>query len=129
MPVYQYGCESCGIETNAYRSVEQRNNSPRCPKCGERTEKVITAPMVRPEIQPFQSPIDGRPINSRQQWKEDMKRNNCRPWEGIAAEKAHAESIKKSDEAKFEKGVKAEASKVLGHMSADKQKILKNSLA
>ncbi len=38
-------------------------------------------PMVRSDIQPYKSPIDGRMITSASQRRDDLARNNCVPYE------------------------------------------------
>jgi hypothetical protein len=38
-------------------------------------------PMIMKPMPTYQSPIDGRPINSRQERIDDLKRNNCVEWE------------------------------------------------
>ncbi len=106
-----------------YNSIEHRDRGPRC--CARRMEKIITAPMVRPDIAAYQSPIDGRPINSRKQRMEDLKRNNCRPWEGRAAEQQNADSIKASEDAKFSAGLEKTAANVLNNLSSASQSVLK----
>ncbi len=127
MPLYEAFCPRCGKTDTYYASVENRSKTPK--HCGTAMKKMITAAAVRGDIQPFQSPIDGRPINSRQQWKEDLKRNGCRPWEGLDAEKQHADSCLKSEEAKSDKKLESAVATTLSHMSSDKQKVLKNGFA
>jgi len=43
----------------------------------------IATPMVRSDIEPYASPIDGRMITSRTQRRDDLARNNCVPYEPI----------------------------------------------
>lgn len=123
MPLYEYSCERCQATETAFRHVEQRHDAPT--HCNKPMQKLITPAMVRPEIAAFQSPIDGRPINSRKQWREDLKRNQCRPWEGMSAEKKHAASIQQSQDAKFEKRMREATADTLSHMSRSKQEALK----
>lgn len=47
-------------------------------------------PLVFGDLPSYQSPIDGRWIDGRVARKEDMLRNNCRPWEGMTQEKKEA---------------------------------------
>lgn len=39
------------------------------------------APMVMKPMPAYQSPIDDRPINSRQERKDDLKRHGCIEWD------------------------------------------------
>jgi hypothetical protein len=41
----------------------------------------VVMPMVRSDIEPYKSPIDGRLIGSRSARREDLARNNCVPYE------------------------------------------------
>lgn len=41
----------------------------------------VVMPMVRSDIEPYASPIDGRMITSRSERREDLARNNCVPYE------------------------------------------------
>jgi hypothetical protein len=38
-------------------------------------------PMIRSDIQPYKSPIDGRLITSASERRDDLARNNCVPYE------------------------------------------------
>lgn len=41
----------------------------------------IVMPTVISDIPEYRSPIDGKPITSRSERREDLKRNNCVEWE------------------------------------------------
>ena len=47
-------------------------------------------PMIYGDLPSYQSPIDGRWIDGRVARREDLARNNCRPWEGMAQERKEA---------------------------------------
>lgn len=47
-------------------------------------------PMVFGDLPAYESPIDGRCIDGRVARREDLARNNCRPWEGIEQERKEA---------------------------------------
>jgi hypothetical protein len=55
-----------------------------------RPKKQESGPFIIPDIEPYDSPIDGRIINSRHQRREDFKRHNCRPYEGREQEEKEA---------------------------------------
>lgn len=40
----------------------------------------VYAAFLKPEITPYQSPVDGTWIDSRAQRTEDLKRNGCQEW-------------------------------------------------
>lgn len=45
---------------------------------------------IIPDIEPYESPIDGRVINSRTQRRDDLERHNARPYEGREQEAKEA---------------------------------------
>lgn len=89
MPLYEAVCRHCGKYEPYYRKLERYLDTPQC--CNEPMQKVIHhPPMAIPEITPYQSPITGSWVDSRQQRREDFARNQCRPWEGIEQERKEA---------------------------------------
>lgn len=44
-------------------------------------KKPVPVPMVTPAMPEYTSPIDGRPITTRHERREDLKRNNCVEYE------------------------------------------------
>lgn len=47
----------------------------------EDRKKPLAMPMVISDIPEYRSPIDGRPITSRSERRDDLKRNNCVEYE------------------------------------------------
>lgn len=45
----------------------------------------LAMPMVMRDIPEYRSPIDGRLITSNSHRREDLKRNNCLPWDPSAS--------------------------------------------
>lgn len=91
MPIYESQCLKCGKTHDYVRTVAQYLDTPEC--CDAKTEKrIFTVPMgyVQPDVC-YDSPIDGRPITSKQARIEDMKRSNSRPWEGMVQENKEAQ--------------------------------------
>lgn len=89
MPIYQAKCDTCGTVQEYYAPVAQCHVTPEC--CGGKTEKVIlTAPMGFVSHIAYTSPIDGRPITTKQARADDLARSNCRPWEGMEQERKEA---------------------------------------
>lgn len=79
MPLYRYKCDTCHRVSDAYRTVEDRN---RAPECHGPMSRIIMAPYVQGEIEPFKTVCwdaeTKKPavINSRAQKREFMKRND-----------------------------------------------------
>ena len=45
MPMYSYACE-CGHTEERLVAVDQRNNRPKCPKCGTRLKRQMTTASI-----------------------------------------------------------------------------------
>lgn len=55
---------------------------------------------VMPDLPDYQSPIDGSHVHGRAGRREDLRRNQCRPYEGRAAEEKEAARVRGYDEAR-----------------------------
>lgn len=103
MPVYVAKCETCGDRQDYYRTVAQRHDTPACTACGGETRQVLTPVRGFGDIEPYQSPIDGRVITGRRSRRYDLERSNCRPWEGLEQERKATEQWRREQEAKADK--------------------------
>lgn len=72
----------------------------------------------------YQSPITGQWIDTPSQRREDMARNNCRPWEGLEAEKQEAAKRGADEEAKADAKLESAISQTLADMPREKKEIL-----
>lgn len=74
MPIYAMRCDSCGKESDIYRSVAKMDDDlPSC--CGEIMRRKICAPFVQADIQTYKSMVDGSMIDSRTKHREHLKRH------------------------------------------------------
>lgn len=73
MPLYTYKCLKCGKIEDAYRSIDDRNNSP---ECHGNMEKIIVPTMVQPMLPEYLCPVTGEFVTSRVRRREIMKENN-----------------------------------------------------
>lgn len=132
MPLYTFKCPDCGRIERVFRKVADRNEPPLCERVdGGYTilhvhpmERIIEAPAVQADLPGYTSPIDGRWIEGRRARMEDLKRNNCRPWEGMEAEKKEAERRANEVDHGFEKKIEAGIAEVYNGMSAEHQRAL-----
>lgn len=76
MPTYLYKCQ-CGKQFDRYLSVANYDTPQTC-ECGFEARRVICAPMMVSvkEIR-YESPIDGKPVTSKQARQEDLARSGC----------------------------------------------------
>lgn len=75
MPFYDVKCKKCGSRQEIFRTVKEYDDLPEC--CGEKTERVLSLPMVAPDIQPYRSMIDGSIIHSRSQHRAHLRDHGC----------------------------------------------------
>lgn len=126
MPLYRYQCPDCGHACDEFRSIAARHDGPTCHGCQRDMELRIMPTAVHADLPGYQSPIDGRWIEGRAARNEDLKRNGCRPWEGLATEQAEAAKAREAADAQLERTLEAGAHAVLNGMDRAKQDALKN---
>lgn len=122
MPMYGCVCQECGHYETIFRHISGRDDTPM--HCSGKMQRVVEAPAVQVDIGGYTSPIDGRWIEGKAARREDLKRNNCRPWEGMEAEKKAAIQRSKEADKIYEKGVEAAVYNTFNNMSAEKQRAL-----
>lgn len=122
MPLYTFQCAQCQKKDSVFRKIDYRHDAPLC--CDKSMVRVIEAPAVQADLPAYQSPIDGRWIEGKRARTEDLKRNGCRPWEGMSTEKK--EAIRRAEQADktYETGVEAAIMHTYNNMSTEKQKLL-----
>lgn len=99
-----------------------------CDRCDLAAVRIFTAPatvIARQDVC-YDSPIDGRPITSRDARREDMKRSGCIEYDPEM--KKDAARIKKERNAAFDGKIEATAKGAVGRLSKAKRAILKKEL-
>lgn len=103
MPTYTAECQSCHTTQDYYRTVAERHDTPAC-ECGGKTKLVLMPTFVMDDIPPYVSHTTGRVIGSRTKRRDDLRRSNCREWEGFAQERKEADRrLKYADEKREQK--------------------------
>jgi hypothetical protein len=126
MPIYQSKCGQCHEVQDYYQTINDRHVTPWC--CGVQTEKVILRPAaVHGDLPAYQSPIDGKLVHGRKQRLEDMKRNGCRPWEGLDQEKKEAAKQEKYADQKLDASLTKTAAETFYQLPPSKRNILKGT--
>jgi putative FmdB family regulatory protein len=120
MPLYDFRCEAGHKFDRFLRLAEY--DAPQVCDCGAPASKMLSAPMVMPDIQAYQSPIDGRTINSRKQRREDLARNGCVEYE--PSMKEHAARARAQEEAKLDAAVDSTVESAIHAMPARKRERL-----
>lgn len=126
MPLYTFKCPECGTLDRVFRKVAERNQAPLCRHGAVEhyMARIVEAPAVQADLPGYQSPIDGSWIEGRRARNEDLRRNNCRPWEGIETERAEANKRVAEADAQFEKAIEKGIAETYNGMSADSQRAL-----
>jgi len=123
MPIYEARCPVCSKQQEYYQTVVNCQDTPVC--CGIKTEKVIlSSPMGYVHNIAYTSPIDGRPITTTKARKEDMARNNCRPWEGMEQEKKEAARRAMYEEQKQDKALEKTIEQAIKQLPDEKKAAL-----
>ena len=124
--IYESICRQCGKVHEYIKPAAQCYETPEC--CGQKTEKVIlTAPYGVVDIPAYQSPVSGRWINSRRERNEDLKRNDCRPWEGKEQETKEAARRAAYDEQKQDVAIEKSVVDAWRTLTPEKQAVLKDA--
>lgn len=124
--IYESQCNSCGKTYEYIKPAAQYLESPFC--CGVKTEKVIlNAPMGHVVNIHYTSPIDGRPITTKQARIDDLKRSGSRPWEGLEQEKKVAQERKKYEEKKEDQKLEAAAVQAWQSLKPEQRKVLETN--
>lgn len=72
MPLYEYQCRDCKEVTDEYRSVEKRDDAPKC-ECGGTTDKIISGYKVHADLEPYYDENLEAHISSRQHREQVMR--------------------------------------------------------
>lgn len=124
MPLYDFIC-SAGHKFDRFLKLAEYDAPQTC-ECGATASKQLSAPRVVPDIQAYQSPIDGRVINSRAQRREDLRRNGCVEYE--PSMKEHAARARAREEQELDAAVDATVEKEIYEMPAPKRERLISEL-
>lgn len=71
--MYRVMCLECEAQQDIYRTFKQMDDLPLC--CGKTVRRVICAPMVMTDIQPYRSMVTGEVISSRSQHRAHLKQH------------------------------------------------------
>lgn len=75
MPLYNTKCRSCGATASVFRKIAEMDNLPPCDECGNTVERVLSAPAIVTEFQPYVSPATGAYIDSRAKRSNDLRQS------------------------------------------------------
>lgn len=74
MPIYRVRCPVCDHQEDIFRSIKNYDDTPY--HCEKRTERVMCAPFVMTDIQPYRCVVTGQEVTSRTQRREIIRSND-----------------------------------------------------
>ena len=82
IPLYSYQCQA-GCIFEKFLKLADFDEPQACPAHHYHGERILSAPLLVKVAQDvcYDSPIDGRPITSWAQRREDLVRHNCEPYD------------------------------------------------
>ena len=93
MPVYVHKCDKCHEVKEDFRKVaDYDRNFPEC--CGDPMPRVLCAPAVMTDLEPYRSPVDGTIINSRSDHRNHLRQHKLIE---VGNEKLNKPATKKID--------------------------------
>jgi hypothetical protein len=126
MPIYTAKCRVCENVEDYVRPVAQCMDVPHC--CDQPMQKVIlSAPMGYVENIAYTSPIDGRPITTKQARIEDLRRSGSRPWEGMDQEVKVARQRAAEEEKKADQAIEKAVVSAWQALPSEKRKVLESA--
>lgn len=130
MPLYDAQCENCTVIVEFLASVEDCLKTPHCRNCGAATARVFLRPPMAIVKFPaaggheYVSPVSGKPITTERQRRDDMKRHDCRPYEGFQQEAKEAQRRVAEDEKKSDAKLDDSVRKAYHQLSPEKRRHL-----
>lgn len=127
MPLHTFKC-AAGHVSEVYQPISGLREHEPCAQCAQPAQKVFLrfpAAFVQPDVH-YASPVDGRPITSKQARIEDMARNNCVEYDP-EMKTDYMNRIKASD-AKLGADVERHFDAELSAMPARKKELLEQEL-
>ena len=127
MPTHSYECLS-GHQFDRVLSLSDYDAPQTC-ECGKAATKVFLRPpmgFVQRECR-YDSPIDGTPITSWAQRRDDLARNNCQEYDPEM--RKDAERFRKRKDAELEAAVDSSVEEAIEKMPSRKKELLERELS
>lgn len=75
MPIFDYKCTKCGRKQEIYYREERKF---KCPTCDIELVKIMPAPRVFNDYEPYNCPITGQLISGKQEHERNLRKHGCR---------------------------------------------------
>jgi putative FmdB family regulatory protein len=99
MPIYEYECRKCKAHTEAFQKVTDKPLT-KCPKCGGRLDKRISAPAIQFKGSGWYVTDYGKATKDSKSESETQTTKSGKPEKSETSEKSDHKSTKESSSAK-----------------------------
>jgi hypothetical protein len=122
MPLYTAECAICGHVADYAATVAEREKTPS--HCDAPMVKILTPTKIQADTPDYRSPIDGHVVHGRKGRRDDLARNNCRPFEGRESEERAVREFHAQADKKFDAKLTDQLSHAYESMAPEKKKAL-----
>lgn len=119
MPVHDYKCPTCGSRREVFLKIADLGSTVYC-KNGHAMNRQVSAPYVRGDYPPYESPVvPGKIIEGRRAHEEHLKETGCRLLEPGESQ-AYARTLRQEEE-KLDKALDETADELIAKMPTEKR--------
>lgn len=120
MPVHDYKCATCSSKREVFLKIADLGSTVYCQKCGQPMLRQVSAPYVRGDYEPYESPVKpGTWICGRRQHEEHLRETGCRVLEP-GESTAYQRKLVRDDE-KLEQSLEETADKFITELPTEKR--------
>lgn len=122
MPMYAYRCGKCGTSQDVFKPIRDLDLPEPCERCETPMDRMLCAPMVRPDYPGYSCPITGDWIEGRRAHEENLKKHGCRVYE--PGELSDHQAHRAAEDAAFDAAVEATVEEFVEKLPARKREQL-----
>jgi putative FmdB family regulatory protein len=82
MPVFDFDCPKCGKAREDKFFRQSESTTLLCTKCGTQMKRRLPNSRINLDWEPFYDTVTETWIQSREHWRQNMKKHGLRPYEG-----------------------------------------------
>lgn len=105
MPLYDTECRNCGVKDTRMIALVNLDTPIICNTCNGLMDRLISAPMVRGDIEAYTCPITGKVVSGRKAHEDNLKRHGCRVLE--TGESEAAQKYRAKVDAQMDKSIES----------------------
>lgn len=125
--MYDYKCSVCGRKREILLPLARLDEPQRCTNCGHSMNRMLSAPYVQGDFQPYESPVHpGVWICGRKQHEEHLRATGCRVYE--PGERESFLRARQADDENLDKKVEETVDKFITNLPTEKRDRLAGEL-